>query len=276
MSGEDERMRRPVEGASPRPAAGAAPAMEEAPAAAPAAAPRGRRGKPPPGIISAGGVDMARAHASNIRPMTSEAEQKPVDEAKVVLVAEKTDPRRMRTMRRIDIKPGDLVRPPGMGDNGESPWAKGGGEVLDKAALPSANVPREAVAEKKQEKAAGSFWVRVATVAVVLLLIAGVSKRIYQSTKHADGPPATANTGGPLIPEPLPDDTAAAADTAEPGATTQPGVAAGRPGPAAIDPELEFTTEPTARSIRVKAPPVPPPPKPTFTPLFQLPEEKKN
>src|SRR5262249_37168459 len=152
------------------------PFMEEPPPGPPAEKPRGRRGKPPPGIISAGGVDMARAHASNIRPATRDSGPKPSDEAKGVLVAEKGGPRRMRTVRRIDIKPEDLIRAPGMGGKGDSPWAKqagqAGGDVVDKAALPSSNVPKDASPEKKQEKA-GALWIRVATVAVVLLLIAG-------------------------------------------------------------------------------------------------------
>lgn len=285
MSGDNDQSRRPAPGTSPRPAAGVNPFVDDAPTGTPApGTAKPRRGKPPPGIISAGGVDMARAHASNIRPL-AESEQK-TDEAKVVLVAEKVDPRRMRTVRRIDINPEELAAAAAAA-RGESPWAQKGAEAVDKTALPSANLPGAtkpgAAEEKKKEKALGAWWIRGATVVVILLLIAGVSKRIYMSSKRNGDTPPTAYTGSPLIPEPLPPDTASA-DPADPSATARVGtghVAAPNPSGSADEEALEFITEPTASagtkpSVRVKAPPPPPPPKPTFTPLFQLPDEKKN
>jgi hypothetical protein len=63
---------------------------------------RPRRVKPPPGIISAGGVDMARAHASGITPRVSTMPEPPVNEPRVVLTVE-TNPQRALTQPRLQL-----------------------------------------------------------------------------------------------------------------------------------------------------------------------------
>ena len=67
---------------------------------APRALPRARRAKPPPGIITAGGVDMARAHAAGIRVREGTGPDLPRDEPRVVLAVE-SDPRKVPTSRRL-------------------------------------------------------------------------------------------------------------------------------------------------------------------------------
>jgi hypothetical protein len=285
MSGEDERSRqgtpdggmRPVPKEAPRPAAGSNPFLAEAPAAAAPAPAVRRRGKPPPGIISAGGVDMARAHASNIRP-AADTEARPMETAKVVVAVE-TNPRRVQTMRNLEAARTEAGG--AAGTNGASPWAQGAAEAVDKAALPSSTLPRgEAEGDRitvipparKREKAA-AFWLRVATVVVALLLIAGVTRRMGLWTQRTPAPPPTPHVGGPLIPPPLPDDSAAG----EPAPSASSGAHAGTAHPdEPIELDLEPTAEPTAKVIRVRPSRPPPPPTATFTPLFQLPGEKNN
>jgi hypothetical protein len=278
MNGEDERSRQgtpqggmqPAAREAPKPAAGLNPFLAEAPPAVPAA-PARRRGKPPPGIISAGGVDMARAHASNIRP-AADTEGPRMETAKVVVSVE-TNPRRVQTMRNMEG-----LRPPGA--TGPSPWAQGGAEAVDKAALPSANVPRDAAAEQEKKKdKSGAFWLRLATVLVALLLLAGVVRRVRLYAQRNAEPPAPTPTGSPLIPPPLPDEPAAATAAPSGAAGVNGGGRAGgaRPGEEVIDmddPSGEPSPEHTARPIRVRPPQPPPPPKPTFTPIFELPGEK--
>ena len=321
MSGEDERTRRAGAkvAATPRPAAGANPFTDAAapPPGAPAPAPgKVRRGKPPPGIISAGGVDMARAHASNIRPL-ADSEQKVIEQAKVVLSVEKADPRRQRTVRRIDMAPGEYNGPmPTMGA-GESPWAKPTSETVDKAALPSANLPRDSkAADKAADKApetqrrrmAGGIWIRLATGVVALLLVAGIGKQYYLAKRRVTVVPAVIPTSEPVVTPPSetagaepPVDTALAATTtakaaesaAPPAATTAEAVA-----PPPVDTAVAAVPSalPTAVPNVVPTEQTPPPaaptgtvprlirpgtakpvaPKPTFAPLFTLPGEKKR
>src|SRR4051812_6259740 len=114
MSRDDERGRSgPVEGepasagkSGGRAAAAKNPFLEEATPGV-----RQRRHKPPAGIISAGGVDMARAHASGIR-LPEGVERKSLETRKVVVAVE-TDPRRVPTHPRmrdkVAARPGTLV-----------------------------------------------------------------------------------------------------------------------------------------------------------------------
>lgn len=284
MSGEDERSRqgtanggmRPVPKDSPRPAAGSNPFLAEAPVAP--APVRRRGGKPPPGIISAGGVDMARAHASNIRP-AADTELPQMETAKVVVSVE-TNPRRVQTMRNLEA-----LRPQADGAataDSASPWAHGPPESVDKAALPSSNLPRERdtlVPPGKRKEKQAAFWIRVTAVAMFLLLIAGVTKRMGMwSQRSASVPPPAPHIGGPLIPEPLPDDTAATAPSPS-GAPTAGGTAqVGGPSP---DDTGDVDFDPVPRPVRPRPAPRPTPP-PTATaastgtlkPLFELPNSK--
>lgn len=280
MSGEDERSRqgtpqgvmKPAPRETPRPAAGLNPFLAEAPpaaAAAPAAPAARRRGKPPPGIISAGGVDMARAHASNIRP-APDTEGPRMETAKVVLSVE-SNPRRIQTMRNLEA-----LRPPGAAGAaaGPSPWAKG--EAVDKAALPSANVPGEAAEQEKKKDKSGAFWLRLATVLVLLLLLAGVVRRVRLYVQPP-APAAPTHTGGPLVPPPLPDEPVATSASGAPAATGGAHVGTAHPTGDVIDmddPSAEPSVKHAPRPVQVKPPPPPPPPKPTFSPIFELPGEK--
>jgi hypothetical protein len=282
MNGEDERSRqgtpeggtKPVPKDNPRPAAGVNPFLPEAPPAVPVR----RRGKPPPGIISAGGVDMARAHASNIRP-AADTELPRMETEKVVLSVE-TNPRRVQTMRNLEA-----LRPPTDGAavaEGTSPWAQAasagagaGAEALDKTALPSSNLPRDrdtlVPSGKRREKQA-AFWIRVATVVVALLLIAGLTRRLRMWTQRNEPAPPPP-VGGPLIPPPLPDESATSAPS---GAPTS-GARVGAANPHNLEePDIEPSAGPSAKVIRVRPVAPPPPPKPTFAPLFELPQDKKN
>ena len=313
MSGENNQSRRvapqgaaPAKpAATPRPAAGGNPFLESAPPAAAARPAAVRRGKPPPGIISAGGVDMARAHASNIRP-AADTEQKPVDTAKVVLAVE-TDPRRIRTIPRMDgIRPNAGVPPTGVAAPAAvaagavaagakaSPWANAKGptpEAVDKRALPSANIPSAepppvaappvTAPKKEKEKDKAAFYLIIAAAVVLVLLVAGVFKQFRRYTAR-NGETAPTHTGGTLIPPPLPPEPG----PAEPSASvTAAAVAPHVPRPAAspgeeqtpveldLEPSAEASSKPAAPIVRVRPPP-PPPPKTTFTPLFELPGEK--
>src|SRR4051812_43577798 len=60
---------------------------------------RSRKAKPAPAMMTAGGVDMARAHASGIKVREAMPEQ-PVEQAKVVVAVE-TDPRKVPTHKRL-------------------------------------------------------------------------------------------------------------------------------------------------------------------------------
>jgi hypothetical protein len=284
MSGEDERRRqetvpggmRAVPKDSPRPAAGSNPFLAEAPVVP--APVRRRGGKPPPGIISAGGVDMARAHASNIRPAADT--ELPQMETEKVVVSVETNPRRVQTMRNLEA-----LRPPADGAataNGASPWAHGPPpEPVDKTALPSSNLPRERdtlVPPAKRKEKQAAFWIRVTAVAVFLLLIAGVTKRMGMWTPRTPPEPvSTPHVGGPLIPEPLPDDSAATAPSPS-GAPTAPGTA--QVGEAIPDDSGDIEFEPVPKPIRVRPNRPTPPPTATaastgtFKPLFELPNSR--
>jgi hypothetical protein len=308
MSGENDQSRRAApQGAapakplpSPRPAAGGNPFLEAAPPTAASRPAAVRRAKPPPGIISAGGVDMARAHASNIRPV-ADTEHKPADTAKVVLAVE-TDPRRVRTIPRMDgIRPTAGVPPTGVAvaagaaavAGKASPWANNKGpapEAVDKRALPSANIPSAepppvpaapTTAAPKKEKDKATFYLTIATAVVLMLLLAGVFKQLRRYTARS-GDPSPTRTGGTLIPPPLPPEPASAEPSASVAAVAAPQV----PHPAAAPSEetpIEISLEPSEEApvkhsapiVRVRPPPPPPPPKATFTPLFELPDEKK-
>jgi hypothetical protein len=242
-----------------------------------------RRAKPPPGIISAGGVDMARAHASNIQP-AADTDYKPTETAKVVLAVE-TDPRRVRTAPRLD----GVQLPPGaaIGAKGESPGPKSGGpEGADKRAPPSANLPvAAATSRERKDSTAGALWFRVAAAAVIVLLVAGVVRRVHIYMQR-QATPAAVDTSGPLVPPPLPSEpTPATAGTTASAAPAAPnGTRALAPSLGATPSWAQTTTETSAappatrtpRVVRVRPAPPPPPPKATFTPLFELPSEKKN
>lgn len=299
MSGEDQSERgtppdgmraRAAKAESSGAATGSGPPPlppEQAPAAAPAA--RVKKAKPPPGMITAGGVDMARGHAANIQPKALGAAQTPAV-PRVVVSAEKTDPRRARTMPRLSPGGGAPAANAGNNDGKASPWGAIAVEVVDKRDLPSANLPVTAPAPAAPEEKKGGGWLRYAVVLVLLLLAAGIVRRVRMATgsDNSDAPQRTIAVAPPLPPEATAEPTAAAAATARP--RFQGGALPVGADPAAdlnaaaeadlLDAgiDLDASTDLDASEELDAAVPrprvAPPPPKPTFKPLFELPQEK--
>lgn len=291
---------------TPRPAAGNNPFLDEAGSSTSS---RAKKPKPPPAIISAGGVDMARAHAANVQPKP-QIEGRTAEVAKVVVAVE-TDPRRVRTGPRLahsGVGPDsnrtpaektlESARPPPVAEGaaataaaaaaaGPSPWAAAPAEVLDKKALPSANLPKPEAAPPKDDRQKGTpLWLRLSAVATLLLLAFAVVRRFWltPSGHEAGFGPVSSSIG---VAPPLPDDTTAAPTaTAAPSVALAPTPVVAAPPPAATesaaalpsaDPTatIDAQTEPTPATPRPRTT-APPPPKPTFKPLFELPQEKSK
>jgi len=265
----------------PKPAAGQNPFLDEN-ESAPQPAARPRKAKPPPGIISAGGVDMARAHASNIKLAGSEHA---AGEGPKVVLAVETDPRRARTMRmspgRSDMPPPSEAAPAQAGAEA-SPWARAGaiGEAVDKSALPSSSMPIAPAQEVEKKRSRGG-WLGLFAVVALILLAAGIirSVRMRQQqaleasapTSQEPTPPPPVTTMG-AVTTPPPEETAAAPE--------QPATEIELPEEATPEPvktsKPVSTARPTAGTTGGKAVSAPPPPKPIFKPPFQLPEEKSK
>jgi Cation efflux family len=183
---------------------------------------------------------------------------------------------------------GDSTRPPPSGTaakaSGASPWAAAVPEMLDKRDLPSANLPpasprseRPPASEKPADRKAAPMplWLRLSVVVVLLLLVAGVVKRMrLTSQREAANPTRSVATAPPLPPEEL---------TAEPTATAQPtrDLAARAPAadltadPAAsADAPADPSADPSASAARPPPRLAPPPPRPTYKPLFEMPTDK--
>lgn len=134
---------------------------------------RSRRQKPPPGIITAGGVDMARAHASGIQVRDAAQPEHPMDEPRVVL----SDPRKLpkRLLDEPEQRP-DPAEEPGL-------WSAPSGRR--KPALP--------------------VWMRAAAVLVLLLLVGGLARRVRMLSR-APAPAAELVVDlPPIVFEPLPE-----------------------------------------------------------------------
>jgi hypothetical protein len=283
---------------TPRPAAGINPFLDEA-GLTPSS--RTKKHKPPPAVISAGGVDMARAHASNVQPKAN-LDPKTVDVPKVVVAVE-TDPRRVRTgprMAHSGVAPDsakspaektlESARPPAVieASAGPSPWANAGAEVLDKKALPSSNLPISEPAPEAEPRRKGTpLWLRLAAVATLLLLAFAVVRRfvLLPSARSGSFGPVSSSVGTapPLPDEPAPTSSESPGASAAP----EPALAAAPPPPSPTDsaaaaeapPDPSATPETTTEPIPATARPrtaAPPPPKPTFKPLFELPHEKSK
>ena len=239
---------------------------------------RARKAKPPPGIITAGGVDMARAHASGIKVRDGVAAENTLDEPRVVVAVE-TDLRKVPTHRRLldgrDAAEEGARSPvlPAGSPQASSPWAapaSPGEAPLDRSALPSASAPQpELDAETlKRRRPRFPLWMRVAAVLVLILLTAGLVRRVRLAT--GDPPPpvvAVERTALPTLPaEPAPTPPPA---TARAPRSPVPPVAPLAPEPRSTAGEPEAKAGAGARAART-----PPPPRPAFTPPFQMPGEK--
>ncbi len=302
MSGEDRAERgtppdgmraRAAKAEQPRPASGPPPLPD---AGGPAPAAKVRKQKPPPGFISGGALDMARGHAANIQPKAQGAALTPAV-PRVVLSVE-TDSRRVPTAPRLIAGgKGDSERPPpalleaaaaaaatpAPSAASPSPWGAAAVEVVDKRDLPSANLPvaPAPVVAPPQQKSGG--WLRFAVVLMLLLLTAGIVRRVRGMSSGVDAtnaPQRTIAVAPPLPPEATADPTATAAVHQRNVSAVAPAEADPSAVPSA-DPSVDPGADPSAQapdpSAAVAAPRphvAPPPPKPTFKPLFELPQEK--
>lgn len=303
MSGEDQAERgtppdgmraRAAKAEQPHPGGGPPPLPDAAPASAPA--PKVRKQKPPPGFISGGALDMARGHAANIQPKAHEALTPPVP--RVVLTVE-TDTRRVPTMPRLIAGKGESERPPpavmeaadaaALAAAGPSPWGKAAVEVVDKRDLPSANLPVAPAPVVATEKPKSSGWLRYAVVLMLVLLTAGIVRRVrgMSTTEVATGSPRrTIAVAPPLPPEDSTADPAATATAhvrsvaalapveADPAAAPSADPSADPLADPSADPSAEAAVDPAVGVARPRPRLAPPPPKPTFKPLFELPQEK--
>jgi hypothetical protein len=248
--------------------------------------PRARRPKPPPGIITAGGVDMARAHASGIRVPGSTSPATPRDEPRVVLAVQ-TDPRRVPTPRRLlegRAKSADGTRAallpatPGEETILSRPRASADRQAQPAAAAPGAEPPL-------QEKMA--MWMRASLVAALTLLALGFARRVGHWLAPPEPLPVVVESAppplpppAPPLPEPPPKSTAAATAAHVEPAPVEPlpartVVAAARPARPA---PAVTTAAPAAESASphtAKAPPSATP-KAAFAPPFELPGEKSQ
>ena len=298
MSGENPEERntppdstraRTARAESMRAAAAGPPPLPDQNKAGPPPPARAKKDKPPPGMITAGGVDMARGHAGNIHPKGLGPAVTPAV-PRVVLSAE-TDPRRVPTAPRLIVP---TTKPAGIGAAASgaaaaSPWGTAAVEVVDKRDLPSANLPVTPAPVVVPEKQKSGGWLRLAVVVVLLLLAAGLVRRVLMATMGPESPNDPQRTyaqAPPLPPEATADPTATAAarprnvanaPSAEADASATPSEDAADASvdlDASADPAVEVALEPTIALGPRRA--APPPPKPTFKPLFELPSEKNK
>ena len=313
MSGEDQAERgtppdgmraRTARAEQPRPAGGAPPPLPVAGSPASSPTPKVRKQKPPPGFISAGGVDMARGHAGNIQPKALGAATP--TPPKVVLSVE-TDTRRVPTAPRLIAGgKGDSERPPPAvlaaavtagvvaaaspwgapaaqvaGEPAASPWGTAAVEVVDKRDLPSANLPVAPPPPVAPVEPKSNGWLRYAVVLMLVLLAAGVVRRVRGMGGSAEAPPInpqrTIAVAPPLDPEATADRTGTATARPRTLAAQAPSGADPTAAPSAdatADPSAEVAPDPTAAVVAPRPRVAPPPPKPKFKPLFEFPEEK--
>jgi hypothetical protein len=219
--------------------------------------PRPRKAKPPPGIITAGGVDMARAHASGIELRDGPVPEPTVDQPRVMLAVE-ADLRKVPTHPRLA-------------------GARGRAEAGARSAAVAAGSTQVPPSSKVEGAAgvAGSdhtlpSWLRLAFALVLLVLLVGLVQRLRAPV--ADGAVGR-ERAVPIEPVPVVAERPVAARPslgvelparALPSAVREPTVAAAAPS----------STASAEAARRVARPPPPPAPKSAFTPPFQLPGEE--
>lgn len=266
MSGEQK-------GGSAKP--GANPFFDES--EEPRPLPRARRLKPPPGIISAGGVDMARAHASNIRVPGGGIPALLPDEPRVVVSVE-TDARKVPTHKRLldGRDPDDDTR------SALLPGTPGEATLNSRARAPSdqppalAAPPRPAPAVARPRPAPEKMpaWMRVALPVVLLLLLLGIARRARLWLAAPEPAPPVAVLATPA-PPPVVVEAPAVVRTVAPA----PELTAEEPAPPAsprrVAPAPVASATVTAEAApRVARPAPPPTARPENTPPFELPGEK--
>lgn len=247
---------------------------------------RHRKAKIPIGSISAGGVDMARGHTSNITPAV-EYDRRVSAPPKVVLNAE-TDPRKVPTHRgthrgrdmregapRDAMLPDDPVmvafprkmssRPPPMDDD-----------------PPIVDAPRPSQEDLSERPtvvmARRSRWVYLGAAVALMVLVAGVTKRLW--TRGA-APAIDAPAAAPSAPATsMVTELAATVAPPEPAPAASPTVAGSAQPPSPHNPSSPSPSPSATASAKPTSPPAvapaaAPSPKATFVPPFQLPEERK-
>jgi hypothetical protein len=236
-----------------------------------APAPRARKAKPPPGIITAGGVDMARAHASGIELRDGPVPEPIADQPRVVLAVE-TDLRKFPThprlpdARALAAEGGRGVRVAAMAPATAAPApspskaaTRVGGDPAPSAATGDRGLPS---------------WLRLAFALVLLVLLVGLVQRLRAPAAPATDGVISRELAAPPVPAPVTEVERAPAG--RPGVVIEPPVAAVSttvlaPVAESVPPPPTASAEVARRPVR---PPPPPPTKSTFTPPFQLPGEK--
>lgn len=204
--------------------------------------PRARRGKPPPGIMTAGGMDMARAHASGITVRADQGPAPVVDEPRVVLSVER-DVRKVPTGPRL--RGG---RSPEDERAALLPVAPDAPTIATRTGAPPAPArPRPA-------------WAPLALFAAMLLVGVAVGRRAAQAPEPQTAPPPVAVEPRVVPPAPEPPAPEPPPPASWPEPSPEP------PAPIAAAPEPPAAAPPRA--------PRPSPAKPAFTPPFELPSRK--
>jgi hypothetical protein len=261
MNGEDDR-------GPARP--GKHPSVEEPDIVLPVR-PR-KKAKPPPNIITAGGVDMARGHASGIQIREGGSAEPTVDQPRVVIGVE-TDLRKLPTHKRIVIRRDPAVE--GAARHGHAtPVSTGAArppKVEGESPGQTQHAPREVAGPPSPppETRRLPVGMRLAFAAVLLLLLVGVAHR---SRAPSPPPEEIAEERSPPPPPLLaaPAFVEAPRPSVPPPSAVQVEVAA--PAPAPAPPPLRAGVVVAPRPIKAPAPPSPA--RTTFTPPFQLPSEK--
>lgn len=270
--------------------------------------PRGKRVKPPPGIISAGGVDMARAHASGIK-LRDAVSPAPITDQPRVVVAVEVDPRKVPTHKRLvegRDSSGDGTRAamlPGHGSrqrgskhargtvHGTFPATPASGSAVARGARsqepppgggdrPQAAEPEAPIEPELPHPLATQrkppMWARVALSLTLLVVLIGVARRYRETDTRsaAEAPAGTVVISPPPAPvepvtSPPPRPTLEAPSVlVEAPPVAVPVVASTRSASASDAPVAN------AGAARRPVKPLPLPPRATFTPPFQLPGEK--
>jgi hypothetical protein len=224
---------------------------------------RPRRAKPPPNIITAGGVDMARGHASGIPIRERKGPEPPRDLPRVVIAVE-TDLRKIPTHRRLTAVAEGREK-----SAHATPVSTAAARPLGTDEAPGG--PGGAPAQPPEAKRV-PIGLRLSFAALLILLLVGVMRRANTSSP-APAPAATVEVARPLLPPPpvvsAPPD--APLPTAAPSALPPPRPE--RPAPDDSPPPARVATS-APRTARPR--PVSSAPHAGFTPPFELPVEKNR
>jgi hypothetical protein len=230
--------------------------------------PRARRPKPPPGIITAGGVDMARAHASGIVVREQRAPDVAKDEPRVVIAVE-TDARKVPTHPRLI-----------------EPRASAGATAADAPGEATIVRHAESAPRDRAQRSRGAAWARAFTALVLLSAVVLLAREARPPSEtlritprvlallHAvpQPPPPREPPTSVIAIEDLP------AATPEPSAPSEPRATKRAPSPRArrAPPAPPGPGERRAPPARPEKPAPAADKAPAFLPPFELPQEKSR